>query len=215
MTEPLAPDQLLSLTQWLSPAFPVGAFAYSHGLEAAVQQGAVRDAAAFAAWLDAVLRFGAGRNDAILIRLSAETADPAPLDALNRALQPSDTRLLETVQTGAALCETVAAIWSEMPQDLTYPVALGQAARAHGLPVGPVVQMALHAFAANLASAAIRLVPLGQTEGQAVLARCAPTCLEIAAATAGATRTDLATAPLSSDLHAMSHDTLYARIFRS
>lgn len=213
--ETLTPSQMLMLTQWLSPAFPVGAFAYSHGLEAAVQAGAVTDGPAFAAWLDGVLRFGAGRNDAILIRLSASSADPAPLDALNRALQPSDTRALETEQMGAALCETVAAVWAAMPRGLTYPVALGQAARAQGMPVIPVVQMALHAFAANLTSAAIRLIPLGQTEGQRILDACAPTCLAIAEHTRTARRGDLGTAPLLSDLHAMTHDTLYSRIFRS
>lgn len=211
----LTSRQMLTLTQWLSPAFPVGAFAYSHGLEAAVQKGHVFDSESFGQWLDIVLRHGAGRMDAILLRLSATTADPTALDALNRALQPCETRRLETEQMGAALCETVAAIWSDMPQGLTYSVALGQAARAESMPLTPVVEMALHAFAANLTSAAIRLVPLGQTEGQRVLEACAPTCLEIARDTVPATRADLHTAPLLSDLHAMSHDTLYSRIFRS
>lgn len=215
MPTDLTPAQLLTLTQWLSPAFPVGAFAYSHGLEAAVQTGVVTDAKSFADWLDTVLRFGAGRNDAVFIRLAAQTSDPRGLDALNRALQPSETRRLETEQMGRALCETVAAVWTDMPQGLTYPVALGQAARAQSMPLTPVVQMALHAFAANLTSAAIRLIPLGQTEGQTVLEACNATCLALAEDTAHATRKDLHTAPLLSDLHAMSHDTLYSRIFRS
>jgi len=211
----LTPRQMLTLTQWLSPAFPVGAFAYSHGLEAAVQSGSVTDADSFAAWLDGVLRFGAGRNDAILVRLSAETGDPRPLDALNRALQPADTRALETEQMGASLCDTVAEVWTEIPRDLTFPVALGQASRALGMPITLVVQMMLHAFAANLVSAAIRLVPLGQTEGQKLLDACGATCLDIAEATVSARRGDLHSAPLVSDLHAMQHDTLYSRIFRS
>ncbi|WP_425040756.1 urease accessory protein UreF [Primorskyibacter sp. S187A] len=215
MPTELTSDQLLTLSQWMSPAFPVGAFAYSHGLEAAVQGGAVQDAASFAGWLEGVLHHGAGRNDAVMIRLAAATVDPGPLDELNRALQPSETRLLETEKMGDALCQTIAAVWTEMPQGLTYPVALGQAARATRMPLTPVVQMALHSFAANLVSAAIRLIPLGQTEGQKILQGMNPLCLDIAQQTEGATRHSLGTAPLVSDIHAMQHSTLYSRMFRS
>ncbi|MGX9354644.1 urease accessory protein UreF [Roseobacteraceae bacterium S113] len=215
MTQTLTPEQLLTVTQWLSPAFPVGAFAYSHGLEAAVQTGAVHDATSFQHWLSPVLSHGAGRNDAVLIRLSAQTDTPEALDALNRALQPAAERLLETESMGRALCETVAAVWSPMPQALTYPVALGQSARAMAIPLTPLIQMALHAFAANLTSAAIRLVPLGQTDGQRVLSALTPLCLRIAQETEAATRHDLGTAPLASDIHAMHHATLYSRMFRS
>lgn len=211
----LSPQHLLTLTQWLSPAFPVGAFAYSHGLEATVQTGDVRCAETFAEWLDLVLRYGAGRNDAILIRLSAQTEAPAALDKLNRALQPAASRLLETEKMGGALCQTVGQVWSTMPHDLTYPVALGQALRLNKIPVQPAVQLALHAFASHLTSAATRLVPLGQTEAQRVLHKTTPTCLSIAEETQDATRHDLGTAPLLSDIRAMQHDTLYSRTFRS
>ena len=175
----------------------------------------VTDAKTFQAWLDIVLTKGAGRNDAIFVRLAAQTAEPGHLDALNRALQPSETRRLETEQMGEALCRTVQAVWAEMPLGLSYPVALGQAARAMEMPINPVVQMALHAFSANLVSAAIRLNVMGQTDGQKVLDALNPLCLSIAEDTEGATRHDLGTTPLLSDINAMQHETLYSRIFRS
>ncbi len=212
------PAALLTLAQWMSPAYPVGAFSYSHGLEWAVQSDEVTDAGSFQAWLTDVLEHGAGRNDAIL--LAAAFKDPAPealaeLDALAAAMSPSPERRLETVQQGAAFCRTTAAVWPAELQDLAYPVAVGAAAGLAGLPLAETLVFYLHGFASNLTSAAIRLVPLGQTEGQRALAALAPLCERLAAEAQSGTIDDLGGASFLADIASMNHETQYSRLFRS
>ncbi|MFT7594302.1 MAG: urease accessory protein [Paracoccaceae bacterium] len=214
---PTDPASLLTLAQWLSPAFPVGGFSYSHGLEWAVDVGDIRDATGLQDWLRAILRDGAGRNDAILL-VAAYQADGdtvAEVDALARALAPSRERLLETGQQGAAFARTTRAIWPISVPDLTYPVAVGAAARAMGLPLAEVLVFYLHGFASNLTSAAIRLIPLGQTDGQSVLATLAPLCAEIAAQAQDQTIDDLGASTFMADIASMKHETQYSRLFQS
>ncbi len=212
------PAALLTLAQWLSPAYPVGAFSYSHGLEWSVQSAAVSDAAGFQLWLSDVLEHGAGRNDAIL--LAAAYRDPSPsaladLNDLAIAMSPSPERRLETVQQGAAFCRTTSAIWQAELTDLAYPVAVGAAARLSDLPLPETLLMYLHGFAGNLTAAAIRLVPLGQTEGQAALAALAPLCQQLAAEAQTQTTDDLGSACFLADIASMKHETQYSRLFRS
>ena len=214
---PTDPTALLTLAQWLSPAFPVGAFSYSHGLEWAVDIGDVTDAPAFQEWLTAVLQDGAGRNDAILLvaAYQAETDTLPDIDALARALAPSRERLLETGQQGAAFARTAGAIWPVALQDLTYPVAVGAAARVMALPLADTLVFYLHGFASNLTSAATRLIPLGQTDGQAVLATVAPLCAAIAAQAQTQTIDDLGASTFLADIASMKHETQYSRLFQS
>jgi urease accessory protein len=206
---------ILTLTQWLSPAYPVGAFSYSHGLEWAIEAGQVTDAASFQAWLTEILRHGTGRNDAILLHAAYRGADLAEVDALARAFAPSAERLLETEQQGAAFCRTTAAIWGEALPKLTYPVALGHAAARQGIPLPQTCAMYLHAFASNLTSAAIRLVPLGQTDGQAIITSLSPLCEDITLQAAGLTLDDLGGTTILADIASMKHETQYTRLFRS
>lgn len=208
----------LTLVQWLSAGFPVGAFSYSHGLERAVHDGDVSDATSFGEWLRDVLEHGAGRNDAILLHAAYSTGkadDLRGLDELARALAPSSERLMETDLQGAAFCKTVSAIWGLPHGDLAYPVAVGAAAAAQNIDRTAVVSHYLHAFAANLTSAAIRLVPLGQTEGHAVLADMHPLCARIARDTADLTLDDLGGCCFAADIASMTHETQYSRLFRS
>lgn len=212
------PAALLTLAQWLSPAYPVGAFSYSHGLEWAVQAGDVADADSFRHWLSDVLEHGAGRNDAIL--LAAAYGDPAPealeeLDALATAMSPSPERRLETVQQGRAFCRTTSAIWPSELKDFAYPVAVGAAAKLTGMPLQETLVFYLHGLAGNLTSAAIRLVPLGQTEGQAALAALAPLCERLVAEALTSTTDDLGAACFLADIASMKHETQYSRLFRS
>lgn len=206
---------LLTLAQWLSPAYPVGAFSYSHGLEWAIEAQQVTNAARFRDWLEDILRYGTGRNDAILLCHAYRADDPAQIDELARAFAPSAERLLETEQQGAAFCRTTAAIWGGTLPALTYPVALGHAARRRGLPVRQTCAMYLHAFASNLTSAAIRLVPLGQTEGQAILAALSPLCQTLAEDAQHLTLDDLGGSVMLADIASMKHETQYTRLFRS
>ncbi|MEZ5716156.1 MAG: urease accessory UreF family protein [Paracoccaceae bacterium] len=168
------------LAQWLSPAFPVGAFGYSHGLERAVATGAVRDGESLLDWLETVLRHGAGRNDALFLAAAYRAADAEAVVAIDqhaRAFSSTRERLLESLAQGAAFARAVAAVWGHALPPLAYPVALGRAARLEGLPFLPTSALYLQTFAANLVGAAQRLAPVGQTEGQAItraLAPCAP-----------------------------------------
>ncbi|WP_323768265.1 urease accessory protein UreF [Marinovum sp.] len=209
---------LLTLQHWLSPSFPVGAFAYSHGLETAIARGWVTSAESLRDWLEPLLQDGTGRADAVLIALGWQAEDAAALgevDATARAFAASAERLQEGHLQGAAFCQTVRDIWGFDLPDLMLPVALGRAARLAGLPLEATTAMYLHAFAGNLVSAAIRLVPLGQTEGQAALAALTPLCARLAAETTGATASDLYSNAFLSDVAAMAHETLQPRIFRS
>ena len=204
----------LTLVQWLSPAFPTGAFAYSHGLEAEIAAGVVRDAASLEAWLGNVLRFGAGWQDAVLL-CHALKDDATALDDLARALQPSAERLRESAEQGAAFARAVAGMTGRALAPRLMPVAVGEAARALGLPAQTVAALYLQGFAGNLVIIAIRHVPLGQTEGQTVLARLLPTIEELATRAAEAGLDDIGGCALAGDLAALRHETMEVRIFRT
>ncbi|WP_096786217.1 urease accessory protein UreF [Rhodobacter sp. CZR27] len=206
---------LLSLVQWLSPAFPTGAFAYSHGLEWAISEGEVRNADTARGWIADVLRFGAGRTDAILLAHALKGHDLDALTDLARALAPSAERLRETEDQGAAFAAATAALTGQPLPARPLPVAVGQAAASLGLPVAQVVALALHAFAANLVSVAVRFVPLGQTEGQAILAALHPLIEDLAATAAEAPLEAIGSAAFRADLAAMRHETMDVRIFRT
>ena len=206
----------LTLVQWLSPAFPTGAFAYSHGLEAAISEGKIASGGDLALWLSGILEFGAGWQDAVLLSLSLrEGADHAALDDLARALQPTAERLSETLDQGAALSVTIASLTRRDLPARALPVSLGEAAAGLALPATEVIALYLHAFASNLVSAAVRFVPLGQTEGQAVLAGLHPCIGKLAGRAATAGEGDLGGAALGADMAAMRHETMDTRIFRT
>lgn len=213
-----AETDILTLTQWLSPAYPVGAFAYSHGLEAAVAAGWVTDGAGLAAWLDDVIRHGAGRNDATFLAAAYRAegpADVAQIDATARAFAASKERLLETDRQGAAFCQVTAAIWGAEIDGLSYPVALGRAAALEGLPLALTQKMYLLAFASNLIAAGQRLLPVGQTEGQAILRALTPSCATTAEAAAAGDLATLSASAFLTDIAAMRHETQYSRVFRT
>jgi urease accessory protein len=168
-------------------------------------------------WLEDVALWGSGRNDAVLLRAAHQSA-PAEIvfvDATARAFAASAERLHETLLQGTAFCTTTQTIWGGDTPDLTYPVAVGCAARRAGIDVDLTCAMFCQAFLGNLVSAAVRAVPLGQTEGQEVLAALTPLCQTIAEDTAGSTLDDLASCAFLSDIAAMRHETLQPRIFRS
>lgn len=206
---------LLTLTQWLSPAYPVGAFAWSHGLERAVSRGDVVDATGLAEWLTAVLEYGAGRSDAILLCAAYGADDVGPIAELAAALAPSRERKMETLQQGAAFAATTRAVWGLDLSDMAYPVAVGRAARLMALPLGPTVQVWLQSFASNLVQCAQRLLPLGQTEGQRILYALAPVITRVGTMACAAGLDDIGSATFAVDTASMQHNAQYSRIFRS
>jgi urease accessory protein len=218
MTE-AAPGDLMALSQWLSPAFPVSSYAYSHGLEAAISTGAVSDGAGVEAWIATVLEAGSGRTDAIL--LAAALAEDADLDALSdvaQALAGSSERWEETRAQGAAFAATRRAMGAEQP-DRPYPLAVAEAARGLALSPETVVALYLQAFAGALVSAAVRFVPLGQAEGQRCLARLAPRAEAVAREAVTIPQAEavaaLGGAAFGADLAAMEHETQEVRLFRT
>ena len=208
---------ILTLSQWLSPSYPVGAFAYSHGIEQAIRDNRITDAPTLAAWLTAVLSEGSGRSDAVLLAAAhrAPDADIAKINDLARAVAASAERIRESEKQGAAFASTTRAVWRIDLPDLMYPVAVGRAAGLKSLDVETTSAMYLQSFASNLVSAAIRLVPLGQTQGQAVLAELTPLCRTIAADTKSTDPEDLWSNTWGSDIASMRHETMEPRLFQS
>jgi len=201
---------LHKLLQGFSPGYPVGSFAYSHGLEAVISEGGITDADGLKRWLRDILRHGAGRNDAIF--LVAAYQGVKDVRELALAYNPSAERRLETTAQGAAFWRVTQGTHEK---GLTYPVAVGYAAKAHGLPLPETVAAYLHGFCANLISAAVRFVPLGQTEGQAVLAGLFATMDAVCAEALEASLEELGGYAFRADMASMQHETLKTRIFRT
>ena len=208
-------DALLKLANWLSPGFPVGAFSYSHGLEWAISTGDVSDRDSAQAWIETCLRRGAARTDAILMAQVMCGGDVDELDALARALAPSRERALETEAQGAAFTATLAEAWGGDPKPRAYPIAVGIAAQAHDCQARETVSMYLQAFVANLVSACVRLVPIGQTDGQRVIAAMQAAIEEITAEALAATLDEIGGCAMLSDIASMRHETQSIRLFRS
>lgn len=220
----------LPLLVWLSPSFPVGSFAYSHGIEWAVEAGDVKDAETCAAWLSDLLEHGGAWSDAVLLaaahRAAAQQDDEALREVaeLAAALAPSLERRLETLKQGdafllatraawpCAVLDRFAKVWSG---ETAFPVAVGVAAAGHGVALLPALEAYLLAFVTNLVSAAVRLIPLGQTDGTKIVARLTLLAREVAARAARSTLDDVGGAALRSDIASMRHETQHTRLFRS
>ncbi len=214
----LTNPSLTLLQQWLSPSYPVGAYAYSHGLESAVETRAIGNVEDLRLWLQDLLTSGAGYSDPILLVAAFHSQDADALhdiDQLSRAFAPSKERLAETALQGAAFCQTTAAISGHDLPDLTYPVGFGYAARRHDLPLDVTVHMYLHAFISNLVAAAQRLMPVGQVEGQRILTELAPLIAKAAQDALTSDIADLCGSCFLADIASMQHETQYSRMFRS
>jgi urease accessory protein len=224
---------LLRLLAWLSPSFPTGAFSYSHGLEWAVEAGLVRDRDTLVAWVRSLLEHGAARVDAALFAAAhraVEGGDAAAFDrAAERAAVTRGTRelALESAAQGAAFLATVRAAWpdpgveawsariAEAGREPAHCVAVALAAACAGIPLAPALAGFLHAFVANLVSAGVRLVPLGQTDGQRALAALEGAALDAARAATRLPPEDLGARAPVADWTSLRHETQYTRLFRS
>jgi urease accessory protein len=219
---------LYRLMAWLSPSYPVGAFSYSHGIEWLVESGAIKDANMLGTWITDILTLGSGRNDAILMaegwRACGKLETLCTIAEYASAFCASAERALESQSQGQAFSDVTRRTWASptldrlaaaYPHPICYPVAVGVAAADHGIALAPALNAYCHAFAANLVSAGIRLVPLGHSDGQRVMKRLEP-AVEIAAR-AGETAGLLAISNtlIMADIAAMKHETQYTRLFRS
>jgi urease accessory protein len=208
---------MLRLFCLVSPAFPVGSFAYSHGLEGAVEAGDVADEAGVRGWLEGVLRHGSGRSDAILLRHAHRAAgDPASLRAIALVAEAAclgRERHEETMAQGAAFA-SAASVW-ERVESAPYPVAFGALASRQGIDEACACLGYLFSWVSNLVSASLRLGLMGQAAGLRVLTALEPALMEVADETREASLDDIGGACFLADVSAMRHETQYSRVFRS
>lgn len=216
----------LPLMVWLSPAFPVGSFAYSHALEWAVETRQIHDLASARDWTDGLVHYGGLRNDAILLAAAwraVYTGDRAALADCNDlalALAGSRERYLETGAQGNAFILAIAAAWScktapAIDGDVAYPVAVGLVAAAHGIALATTLEATLTSMLSNLSSALVRLSALGQSDGQRLIAALLPDVKTLAAFATTSTLDDIGGAAFQSDIASLRHETQYTRLFRS
>jgi urease accessory protein len=236
MTDPacsLAPLALLRLQSWLSPAFPIGSYSYSHGLEWAVEAGHVHDRRSLVAWLDADLRHGSGRNEAIFFTEAWRSMANQDLEGLIRvaelaaALRGTSELALESSQPAAACLATLRSVWPDQVLDLlaqtlqergiapTLAVVLAVRTARSGVPISLALPAFLQSYSANWIIAGVRLIPLGQTDGQIAIAELEDSVLATSAQAVDATIEDLGSAAMMIDLASMAHETQYTRLFRS
>ena len=221
---------LYRLMTWLSPAFPVGAFAYSSGIEWAVEAGDIGDVTTLQGWLASMLADGPGFCDGVLLAqahraaASCDDANLREVAELAAAFAPSRERHLETTAQGRAFIEIARAAWTCDGLDrliaacdgaIVYPVAVGIVSAAHAIPLASTMHAFLHAVTSNWISAASRLIPLGQTDSQRALAALEPVVVATGKRALGATLDDLGSATFRADLASMRHETQYTRLFRS
>jgi urease accessory protein len=221
---------LYRLMAWLSPAYPIGAFSYSSGIEWAVEAGDITDAATLKRWLAVMIADGGGFCDGVFFahahRAAAERDDKAlrALAELAAAFAPSRERHLETTAQGCAFLDATRAAWPTPALDrllavwdgaVALPVAVAVASAGHGIALAPALQAYLHALTANLVSAGVRLVPLGQTDGQRVLAALEPVVAATAARALTTPLDEVGGAAFRADLASMRHETQHTRLFRS
>jgi urease accessory protein len=220
---------LYRLMTFLSPAFPVGAFSYSSGIEWAVEAGDVTDAMSLRDWLSAMLTDGAGFCDAVFLAQAHRAMDADDMASLREiaelaaAFVPSRERQLETTAQGRAFIDITRAAWNCDGLDdavaqcdaIVHPVAVGLVTAAHGIPLPSALHAFLHALVSNWISAGSRLVPLGQTDSQRVLAGLESVVAATAARALIASLDDLGSATFRADLASLRHETQYTRLFRS
>lgn len=228
-----SPRSLLRLQTWLSPAFPTGAYSYSHGLEWAVEAGYIKDRGSLVDWLEADLRYGSGRNEAIFFREAwrcttlGNRAKLVEISELAAAFRSTSEFALESSQQASACSMTLRQVWPNCRLDwlaetlagMHVPHAIGIVLGVHsanqGIPLALALPAFLQSYAANLVIAAVRLIPLGQTDGQLAIAALEDAVLAACAHDTNSTIDNLGSAGFMVDLASMAHETQYTRLFRS
>ena len=228
---PTTEAALYRLMTWLSPAYPIGAFSYSHGLEYAVEEKLVRDRDALVEWLTTAIEVGAGRIGGALLAEAWRAAIGGDADrleetaALGAAWRSTSETALESEAQGAAFLAVTRAAWPHPLLDglvpdrrggpIALPVAVGATCGCHGIELAPALTAYLHAFASNLVSAGVRLIPLGQSDGQLAIAALEPVIARSARVCAQISLDEVGSAALMLDWCSMRHELQYTRLFRS
>ena len=227
------PVALLRLQSWLSPAFPTGSYSYSHGIEWAVEAGHIHDRESLVDWLEADLRYGSGRNEAIFFNEAWRCADEddraklLEVAELAAAFRGTSEFALESSQQASASLATLRQVWPDRVLDWlseilsqrhirpALAVVLGVRSARQDIPASLALPAFLQSYIANLVTAGVRLIPLGQTDGQLAIAELEEAVLAASMQAKKATIDDLGSAAFMVDLASMSHETQYTRLFRS
>jgi urease accessory protein len=224
------PTNRSRLLIWFSPAFPIGAFSFSHGLEWAVEAGDVTDRQSLQAWLTSLVTHGSGWSDAVLFAVAHKAVEDGNVKRLFEAselavaLQPSRERRLEATMQGDAFVKAVETGWDnaglallrraiEAPHALS--VAAGAAAAGAGIARRDSVEAFLTCFCQNLVSAAVRLAPIGQSDGLRVMSALEPIIADSARRATKAGLGKVGGLAFRSDIASMRHETQMTRLFRS
>ena len=214
-------QSLIRLQAWLSPAFPTGAFSYSHGLEQIIKNGLVSDKSSLANWLNALLEHGAGWNDAVLLseswRLTKAQETLLEIAEFAEVMSISKERHLETTAQGSAFLKAASA-WGklpDLPKTCPLPVVVGSVAASNNVELSDTLVAYLHAYVSNQIQAALRLMRLGQQGGVELLVQLEPSIIKISQAVSQTTLDDLGSAAFMADIGAMQHEQLQSRMFRS
>lgn len=229
ITAMITDSGLNHLLAWSSPSFPIGAFSYSHGLETAVEWGEVKTRDQLLAYIEGVIAHGGGWADAMFFVHAYRAAhDEVALDEISElaaAFRGSSETALESHQQGAACLKVTRVAWPHpmleayaarhTGRPMAHCVVAALSAAAHGVPLSPAILAFVHATAANLVSAGVRLVPLGQTDGQIALAGLSPIIEAVVRRALASDLDDLGTSAPALELRSMAHETLYTRLFRS
>jgi urease accessory protein len=236
MTEERCEFPLVALLRqqiWLSPAFPTGAYSYSHGLECAIEAGHIYNRETLVDWLEADLCYGSGRNEAIFFHQSwrfASEDDRARLlhvAKLATVFRSTSEFALESVQQATAYLVTLRRVWGDHFLDWlsdmlhkfnlrpALAVVLGVRAATQRVPAHLALPAFLQSLIANLVNAGVRLLPLGQTDGQRALAQLERAVLITTENAKQASLDDLGSAAFMVDVSSMAHETQYTRLFRS
>ncbi len=223
MTEPLTNQELLRLMTWMSPAFPIGAFSYSHGLEQGVEDQLITDRNDLYDWLYDLLTMGSLWNDTLVFaeswRAARHGSSLDELACLVEAMASTAERHLETINQGKAFVDAAKAwphpILDQLPDQCALPVAAGALSAAHSINLGSATTAYAQAIIANLVQASLRLLSLGQHDGVALMAALENTISATATRASCATLDDLGSATVLAEIASMRHETQYSRLFRS
>lgn len=240
--QPVEPDlaaaarlrRLLLLLQLASPALPVGGFAYSQGLEKAIEDGIVHDAATAGRWIGDLLTLSLARSEAPLWLRAFDACaggDPAALSHWNEeivALRETAELRAETQQMGSSLLRVFPALGIAPPvfdaqtgagqpavQPVAFPVAFACACATLGLPREEGLTVYLWAWAENQVLVAVKTVPLGQQAGQTLLHALQPVIAQAVQTAAALGDEDIGSAAVGFALACMRHETQYSRLYRS
>jgi urease accessory protein len=229
----LSAPALLRLQSWLSPAFPTGSYSCSHGVEWAVEAGHICDRKSLIDWLEADLCYGSGRNEAIFFReawrcgIEDDRARLFEVAELAAAFRGTSEFALESSQQAAACLATLRQVWPDVAVDWlsevlrerqvqpTLALVLGVRCARQGMPVNVALPAFLQSYVSNLVSAGVRLIPLGQTDGQLAIAELEESVMATSAEADAGTTDDLGSAAFMVDLASAAHETQYTRLFRS